>query len=139
VPPTITLPTASARTGLGSGDVDYTVTFAGGIDLGARGHVDANYAAAKIGAGGGRRHFTQHLVSASASISVERWDPYGELFWFSAQEPGGAAVAAFDIGAICHLRDRLAVDGGLQIGLSHAAPNLSLFAGLSVGFRQRHH
>jgi hypothetical protein len=132
--PMINLPTASASKGLGSGDVDYTLTVAGGADLGARSHVDANYAVGKIGAGAGRRHFTQHLVSVSASVSVDRWDPYGEVFWFSGQEPDGGAVAAFDVGAIYHLRDRLAFDGGVQVGLSQSAPNLSLFAGLTVGF-----
>ena len=134
--PVITLPTADAGKGLGSGNVDYTLTLLGGVDVGTSGHVDANYAVGKIGAGGGQPHFTQHLVSVSASVSVERWDPYGEVFWFSAQEPGGSAVAAFDVGAICHLRNQLALDGGLQIGLSRAAPHLSVFAGLSVGFKR---
>ena len=54
-------------------------------------------------------------------------DPYAELFWFSAQEFGGSGVAALDVGTSCHLRDRLTVDGGLQVGLSHAAPTFSLF------------
>jgi len=135
--PAINLPSASATKGLGSGDVDYTLTLLTGIDVGARGRVDANYGLGRIGAGGGRPHFTQHLLSVSAGVSVaERWDPYAEAFWFSAQEPGGGAVAAIDVGAICHVRNRLALDGGLQVGFSHAAPGLAVFAGLSVGLRR---
>ncbi len=136
--PMINLPTASASKGLGSGEADFTLTLAGGADLGARGHVDANYGVGSIGAGSGQR-FTQHLVSVSASVSARRWDPYAELFWFSAQEFGGSGVAALDVGTSCHLRDRLAVDGGLQVGLSHAAPTFSLFAGVSLGFKHAAH
>ena len=72
--PMINLPTASASKGLGSGEADFTLTLAGGADLGARAHVDANYGIGTIGAGGGRR-FTQQLVSVSASVSAGRWDP----------------------------------------------------------------
>jgi hypothetical protein len=136
VMPAINLPSGSASKGLGSGDVDYTLTVLTGVDVGSRGHVDANYGVGQIGTGGGRPHFTQHLVSVSASVSVaERWDPYAEVFWFSAQEPGGGAIAAMDVGAICHVRNRLALDGGLQVGFSHAAPGLAVFAGISVGLR----
>jgi hypothetical protein len=135
----INLPTASASKGLGSGEADFTLTLASGADLGARAHVDANYGIGEIGAGSGERHFIQHLVSVSASVSAGRWDPYAELFWFSAQELGGSGVAAFDVGTSCHLRDRLTLDGGLQVGLSHAAPKLSLFGGLSVGFKHAAH
>jgi outer membrane putative beta-barrel porin/alpha-amylase len=137
--PLINLPTANPSKGLGSGDMDYTVTLAAGVDVGARGHVDANYGIGKIGAGGSQPHFTQYLMSVSASVSAERWDPYGEVFWFSRQEPGRSAVAAFDVGTICHLRDRLAIDAGLQIGLSRSAPNLTVFGGLSVGFKHSEH
>jgi Putative MetA-pathway of phenol degradation len=137
--PMINLPTASASKGLGSGEADFTLTLAGGADLGARAHVDANYGIGTMGAGGGQRRFTQHLVSVSASVSAGHWDPYAELFWFSAQELGGSGVAAFDVGTACHLRDRLTLDGGLQVGLSQAAPNLSLFAGISVGFKHTPH
>ena len=95
--PMINLPTASASKGLGSGEADFTLTLAGGADLGARAHVDTNYGIGTIGAGGGPR-VTQQLVSVSASVSAGRWDPYAELFWFSAQELGGSGVGAFDVG-----------------------------------------
>jgi len=133
--PMINLPTASPSKGLGSGEADFTLTLAGGADLGARGHVDANYGVGTIGAGGGER-FTQHLLSVSASVAAGRWDPYAELVWFSAQELGGGGVTAVDVGANCHLKDRLTLDGGLEIGLSHAAPTFSLFAGVSLGFKR---
>jgi len=135
--PAVNLPTASAAKGLGSGDADYTITVLTGFDIGTRGHVDANYGYGRIGAGGGRPHFGQHLLSVSASVAAgAHWDPYAEAFWFSAQEPDGGAVAALDVGAICRLGHRLAVDGGLQVGISHRAPDLAAFAGFTFGLKR---
>jgi hypothetical protein len=135
--PAVNIPTASTSKGLGSGEVDYTLTMLTSVDVGARGHVDANYGIGRIGAGDRRPHFTQHVGSVSASVSVtERWDPYAELFWISTQEPAGGGILAVDIGAIYHMGHRLALDGGLQFGVTRAAPDRGAFAGLSVGLRR---
>jgi hypothetical protein len=58
--------------------------------------------------------------------------PYVEGFWISRQDPEGGPVVAMDGGAIYVINPRLALDGGVQVGLSDAAPALSAFAGLSV-------
>jgi Putative MetA-pathway of phenol degradation len=131
--PTVNLPTASADKGLGSGDADYTVVFLTGTDFLTRGHIDINYGIGQIGAGNGRPHFVQHLVSASASVAAtEAWNPYAEVFWFSRQGPDAGAMAAMDVGAIFTVNPRLALDGGMQFGLSQAAPGVAAFAGISV-------
>ena len=131
--PTVNLPTANADNGLGSGDPDYTVALLTGTDFLKRGHIDFNYGIGAIGAGGGQPHFVQHLLSASASVAAtEAWNPYAEVFWYSRQDPDAGAMTAMDIGAIYTVNPRLALDGGVQFGLSTAAPGFAGFAGISV-------
>ena len=131
--PTITLPIASASKGLGSGDPDVTLVMLTGTDLGRTSHIDANYGIGAIGAGQGRRHFTQHLVSVSVSHSVtEQLSPYVEGFWISRQDAEGGRVFSVDAGLIQAVTARFAVDGGVTVGLSKAAPDLAVFAGLSI-------
>jgi len=131
--PTVNVPTADAEKGLGSGDADYTVSILSGTDLGKRAHVDANYGIGAIGAGGGAPHFVQHAASVSASArATTKWNPYLEVFWFSRQDPGGGPVTAIDGGAIYTVTPRLAFDGGVQAGLSAAAPDTVVFGGVSV-------
>jgi hypothetical protein len=104
-----------------------------GTDIGKRGHVDINYGIGAIGAGGGLPHFAQHLVSVSASMAfTEQWNPYAEAFWFSKQDPEGGAMTAIDVGAIYTINPRLALDGGIQFGVSQAAPAVAAFAGISI-------
>jgi Putative MetA-pathway of phenol degradation len=131
--PAVNVPTASAEKGLGSGDPDFTLALLTGTDIGAHGHLDLNYGIGSIGAGGGRPHFAQHLASVSASMAAsERWNPYAEIFWFSRQDIDGGAMTSTDIGAIYTVSPRLALDGGFQVGLSHAAPGLVAFGGISI-------
>jgi hypothetical protein len=104
-----------------------------GTDFLTRGHIDINYGMGRIGAGTGLPRFTQQLVSWSASAEVPGpVTPYVEGFWISRQDPEGGPVVAMDGGAIYVINPRLALDGGVQVGLSDAAPALSAFAGLSV-------
>ncbi len=131
--PTINLPSASESKGLGSGQADFTIAFLTGSDFLRRGHLDVNYGVGRIGAGTGLPRFTQHLVSVFATAEVPGpVTPYLEAFWFSRQDPDGEPVAAIDSGAIYVISPRLALDGGVQIGLTSAAPSVSAFGGLSV-------
>jgi Putative MetA-pathway of phenol degradation len=131
--PTINLPTASADKGLGSGVADYTAAMLTGRDLGRHAHVDVNYGIGAIGAAEGEPHFLQHLVSVSASAAVsDNWNPYAEAFWFSRQDPDGAAVVAVDAGAIYELGARYALDGGAQFGITSNAPSVAIFGGISI-------
>jgi hypothetical protein len=131
--PTVNLPAASAAKGLGSGDTDTTLVALTGTDLGRTSHVDFNYGIGAIGAGGGSPHFLQQLVSVSLSHSLtEQLSPYFEAFWFSRQDPNGGPVSSIDAGVVHALTARLAIDGGAAAGLSKAAPDFSVFAGVSV-------
>ena len=131
--PTINLPTANDQKGLGSGQADVTVALLTGTDVWTRGHVDLNYSIGLIGAGTGLSRFVQHLVSASVSAEIPGpVTPYAEAFWLSRQEAQGGPVVAVDAGAIYVLSPRWALDGGLQGGLSRAAPVFAAFGGLSV-------
>ncbi len=131
--PSVNLPDASAEKGLGSGRADYTLALLTGTDFAAHAHVDVNYGIGAIGGSGAAPHFVQHLVSVSTSDALgERWNPYVEAFWFSRLEAGGRPATSIDAGAIYQLGPRYAVDGGLQVGLSTAAPRIGAFAGLSI-------
>jgi hypothetical protein len=131
--PTINLPAASESKGLGSGQSDFTVALLTGTDFLTRGHVDINYGFGLIGAGPDLARYSQHLVSLSASAEIPGpVTPYVEAFWISRQDPDGAHVLALDVGAIYVLNPRFALDGGIQGGLSEAAPSLSVFGGLSI-------
>jgi hypothetical protein len=131
--PTVNLPVASAEKGLGSGDLDATLVVLTGTDLGRTSHLDVNYGIGAIGAGQGRPHFSQQLVSASFSHSLtEQLSPYVEAFWISRQEPDGGPVVSVDAGFIRALAVRIAIDGGVAVGLTNAAPDFSVFAGLSL-------
>lgn len=131
--PTVNLPAASESKGLGSGQADFTIAVLTGTDFLTHGHIDVNYGIGRIGAGSGLPRFTQHLVSWSASAEVPGpVTPYLEGFWYSRQDPDGGPVAAMDTGAIYVINPRLALDGGVQVGLTEAAPSVSAFCGVSV-------
>ena len=131
--PTINFPTADAAEGFGTGDRDYLLALLTGTDIGRHWHVDGNYGIGRIGAGGGQPHFTQHLLSVSASAAAtDNLNPYAETFWFSRQEPGGGGVAAVDAGAIYELGPRYAIDGGMQVDIVGDTQGIALFGGLSV-------
>jgi hypothetical protein len=131
--PTINLPAASADKGLGSGDLDATLVVLTGTDLGRTSHLDINYGIGAIGAGQGRPHFHEQLLSASFSHSLtEQLSPYVEGFWVSRQDPDGGPVVSVDAGFIRAVAVRFAIDGGVAVGLTHAAPDFSVFTGLSV-------
>ena len=131
--PTINLPTADASRGLGSGDADYTVAVLTGTDFLRRGHVDINYGIGAIGAGQGRPHFVQHLLSASVSEAVtDRWNPYIELFWFSRSDIDGTSVTSLDTGVIYELGSHFAIDGGVQFGVGGPSTDFGAFGGVSM-------
>jgi hypothetical protein len=131
--PALNLPTANARDGLGSGLVEGTIVVLTGADLGHHAHVDANYGIGAIGDSATGSRFAQHLVSVSTSDAVtDNWSPYLEIFWFSRQSAAGGSATGLDGGAIYQIGTRLAVDGGMQFGLSRDAPGFAVFGGMSV-------
>jgi hypothetical protein len=130
IQPAINLPTASAEKGFGSGDADYTLTVLSRVDLSEQWQLGMNYRIGAIGGGGGT-HFAQHLLSASAGLTAGKWNPYFEVYWMNRAELDGRAVTAFDTGTLFLVTPRLALDAGLQLGISHDAPDFSCFGGIS--------
>ncbi|MEP7306540.1 MAG: transporter [Acidobacteriota bacterium] len=133
VNPQLTLGTASPEKGFGSGQSDFAIAALFGFDLGPRGHLDLNYGVGAIGSGEGDARFVQHLVSASASVSVgERWNPYFEMFRISRESPDGAPNVSINTGVLYVLKPRLALDGGMAFGVSDDAPAFAAFGGFSI-------
>jgi hypothetical protein len=104
-----------------------------GRDVGPRAHVDTNYTIGAIGDAGGRGHFVEQVLSASMSLTVtERLSPYFEGFGISREEIGGGLITAIDTGAIYTIGRRMAVDGGVLVGISRDASPFAAFGGFSV-------
>ena len=135
--PTVNLPTASVDKGLGSGDAGSH----------RRNPVDgqpiSSHAATSTSTHGSRNRSApdsgkpqcpQHLVSASASVAAtDAWNLRTRVFWVSRQDPdAGGDDRDASVGAIYTVNPRLALDGGMQFGLSQAAPGIAAFAGISV-------
>ena len=75
----------------------------------------------------------QHLISASLSEAVtDRWNPYVELFWFSRTDVDASSETAVDTGVIYELGSHLALDAGVQFGVSGPASDFGVFGGISV-------
>ena len=86
-----------------------------------------------IGAGQGQPHFAQHLMSVSVSHSLtEQTSPYLEGYWFSRQDPDGGRVASIDGGLIHAVTAKLALDGGVSVGVTRASSGFSIFGGVSM-------
>jgi outer membrane putative beta-barrel porin/alpha-amylase len=131
--PQASLPAARGARQLGSGDPDYTLTFMTGADVGSRAHIDTNYTIGAIGSGGGRAHFVQHVLSGSMSVALTgQSSAYFEGFGISRQEAGGRAMTAIDTGVIYTIGTYMAVDGGIEAGVSGDAPAFAVFGGVSV-------
>jgi hypothetical protein len=125
IEPDVGLPAGSAR------GTDVGCRVIASSDVGDKVHGDANYTIASIGSAGAR--FLQHGVSLSISYQLtERASPYAEAYWLSRQEAAGKGVGSIDLGIVYLVSERLAIDGGADLGITRPLPRPSLFAGLSV-------
>lgn len=130
--PSLTLPTASAAKGLGSGDTDATLALLTGRDLPRQSHVDVSYGVGAIGAGDGG-HFTQHTSLVSGSLGVTRaWTPGLTLTWVSRQDAATGRALTASADSVLTLSRRLALDASAAFGLTRQAPAFEIAAGLSV-------
>jgi hypothetical protein len=136
--PQLTVPTASAEKGLGSGHRDVVVTELAGVDLGRVARVDINYAIGSIGGGGGEPRFAQQFLSASLGASAGHWNPYFEMFRISRDHAEGSSIVSMNTGMLYTIAPRLIVDGGVIFGLSADAPPFALFGGFSTAIGGLH-
>jgi len=131
--PSVNLPTASEEKGLGSGGADFTLTVLTAVELNPRAQVGINYVVGAIAAEGGAAHFVQHVGSASLGLTVtDHWNPYFEMSAISRNRLDGSPVVAINMGTLYVIGRRLALDGGVQVGLTEDASAFSAFGGFSV-------
>jgi hypothetical protein len=131
--PAVTVPTASQEKGLGSGGADYTLAALTAVELNPRSQVGINYIIGAISGEGGASHFVQHVASASLGLSAtDRWNPYFEVFAISRTRVDGTPVVAINTGTLYVISPRLALDGGVQFGVSEDAPAFAAFGGFSL-------
>jgi hypothetical protein len=125
------LPTGSASKGLGSGEADQTLMALASRDFG-RVHADVNVLETWLG-----RPTIGHDRQPAATVSVSgtmtaRWSLTGEVYTIG--RTSSAARIVSNLWALAFkVSPRLVLDGGADVGLSHAAPRVSLFTGLTVG------
>jgi len=133
-------PTASAARGLGSGEPDTTLMVIFSRDIAAF-HVDINALETWLGeppaTGGGTARQTSATVSVSRTLDA-RWSVTAELYTIGPS-PAGARVVSNLWCAAYKVSPRLVLDGGVDVGLSHGAQKISLFAGLTVGVARFRH
>lgn len=129
-----TFPTAPSANGLGNGRPIDTLTMIFSKDAGPY-HIDVNLLESWIGlspdAGGGRASQTAGTVSITRSLS-DQWSVTGELYGLQATPLNDRILSNLWCVAY-NVSKRLVVDGGVDIGLTHAAPRYTVFAGLTVG------
>ena len=125
-------PTASASKALGSGEADVLVMLMLSRDIGAF-HADFNLLNTWLG----RKAPLSRESQPAGSLSVSRtlsgpWSVTGEIYAIGGIAGSGAWVS--NLWAVGYkVSPRLVLDGGVDIGLSHTAPKISVFAGLTVG------
>jgi hypothetical protein len=100
-------------------------------DVGEKVHTDVNYIIASIGSSGAR--FLQHGLSMSTNYQLTaRAAPYVETYWFSRQDASRKGIGSIDLGIVYLVSERLAIDGGADLGVTRPLARPAVFAGLSV-------
>jgi Putative MetA-pathway of phenol degradation len=134
---TVKLPTGSAEAGLGSGEPDRTLMLILSRDFG-RFHADLNDLETWLGRGEGKNE-RQAAGTLSVSRTVgNRWSVTGELYALASTSESATVVSNLWCVAL-KLRPSLVLDSGIDVGLSHGAQRISVFAGFTRGlFRFRH-
>jgi hypothetical protein len=131
-------PTANAAKGLGSGASDVLAMLLLSRDMGAF-HVDVNALTVWLGRPRGGGDDTQPAGAVSVSRSLgPQWSLTGEIY--SIGHTSQNAFILSNLWAVGYkVSTRLVLDAGVDTGLSHGAPRISFFSGLTYGVcRFRH-
>jgi Putative MetA-pathway of phenol degradation len=126
------LPTASEAKGLGSGRVDHKIIALVSKTINQT-DIDFNAAYLIVGREGERGWVTGGQMALAFSQNFKRnYSLQGEL---SGQTKDDAQpVGLFALGALAYkVNRRLVLDSGMRFGLTHDAPRVGVFAGLTVG------
>jgi len=121
--PQVTLPTADASQGLGSGVPGVVLGFVSGKDLPHRAHVDVSYGIGAIGVGEHQGHFAQHTATVGASAALTSyWTPVLGAAWISRQDATTGHAFSLTAESAFAASQRVAFDISSQFGLSAEAP-----------------
>jgi hypothetical protein len=127
------LPTASAASGLGSGEVDLRVA---GILNRQFGAVNTNlfYQYGALGRPGGVGTASEHTITLTGGVAIDdRWGAFcefGGIFVPSARTDNVFTI----VGATYAAQQWLVLDAGFVVGLSDDAPDLQAFVGFTCNF-----
>jgi len=126
------VPTARSSNGLGSGQPDVFLMLMFSRDIGAF-HADLNFLATSLNHEAPRISGSVPAGSLSVSRTLnEQWSLTGEIYSIGGTDGSDAIVS--NLWAVGYkVSPRLVLDGGIDVGLSHTAPKISVFAGLTVG------
>ncbi len=126
----VKLPTADENSGLGSGEMDFLGAGIMTAPLGETASVTGYYQFGLLGdpAGGAN---TQHLFAISPSVAIaEDLSLFGELAIYKTQ--GAADHSLLMLGMAKTLAPDMIADAGLVFGVNDAAPDFSLFVGMTI-------
>ena len=127
----VKLPTA--KTGLGSGERDYSLKGIYSVDLDSGLHLDANLGGTRIGgvgAGAGLGRTQAGWAAAVSHPAGEAWSLVADL---SGTRQRGVESTAQLLGAASYsVSKRFVIDAGTVFGLNSATPKWAVFTGLTV-------
>ena len=120
----------AAKDGLGNGKTDYVITGIYSASLGVF-HADLNLSATRVGQVGDGESRMQTAWAASISRPFgERWGVAGELS--GTLQKGAPSTAQFLLAESYNYSKPFVFDTGTAIGLNHASPDWSVFAGMTM-------
>ncbi|MDT5063421.1 MAG: hypothetical protein QOH63_3880 [Acidobacteriota bacterium] len=126
------LPSASTEKGLGTGRVDHKIVWLLSKKLGKT-DVDFNAAYLIVG----RERESGWVTGGQAALGLSR--EFENNFGFEAEVSGqtkddSQPVGLYALGALTYkVNRRLIFDSGMRFGLTHDAPRVGVFAGMTVG------
>ena len=129
-----TIPTGDEEKGLGSGEVDLSAALVAGFEFKPV-NIYLNLGYGRLNSADTDAFEKADIFSASAAVEWAVTEPFAlnaEFLYESPGADGDDAPLAMTAGAAYAFSDMIALDGGVRVGLSDAAPDWGLFATLTV-------
>lgn len=129
-----TIPTGNKEKGLGSGEADPSTALVAGFELKPV-NIYLNLGYGRLNSADTDAFEKADIFSASAAVEWAITEPLAINAEFLCESPGAGgddAPLAVTAGAAYTFSKMIALDGGVHIGLSDAAPDWGLFATLTV-------
>lgn len=125
------VPSADAARGFGSGQVDHSVAFLVSKDVGKI-HLDFNVIPTLAGraVGSGYDHSVGLALSGSRPLT-RRLALVAEPYGYTALNAESPAFASLMVGMTYQVNRRLILDGGIDGGLTHYAPEKRVYVGMT--------